>query len=113
MALFENYVFLKGNCGPELKSGSFDNGTGWLSCSMAVTESWKSDEGKWLEETQWFNFNFIGKLAERAKERLGKGVYFQVEGSIKFTQKDNVTYTNVRVDSFDVLERVPKQQEAA
>jgi single-strand DNA-binding protein len=110
MALFENYVYLKGNCGPELKSGTFGNGSGWLSCSIAVNDSWKNDKGEWQEETQWFNLNFIGKLAERAKERLGKGVYFQVEGAIKFQEKDGATYTNVRVDSFDVLERAAKSQ---
>lgn len=53
------------------------------SFSVAVSRTWKSQEGERREETEWFNVVAWGNLAEICKTHLHKDQQVYVEGRVQ------------------------------
>lgn len=82
MRNLRNSVQLIGNVGsaPEVKS--FDSGRVKATCSIATNSSYKNQKGEKIEETQWHNLVFWGKLAEVVSEYVKKGNEIAIEGKL-------------------------------
>lgn len=82
MARGLNKVTLIGHLGkdPELKYTP--NGTAVCNFSLATTESYKGDDGNWVEKTEWHNIVVWRKLAETCSQYLKKGSKIYMEGKI-------------------------------
>lgn len=50
---------------------------------VAVNRNRKAADDQWQEHTDWFGVTAFGPLAERAAERLGKGLRVVVEGRLE------------------------------
>lgn len=64
-----------------------------LKFSLAVTESWKDQQGQWQERVDWIDCTKWGKSAKLA-EKLVKGRYIIVEGKLR----KNEQYTRLIVE---------------
>lgn len=82
MRNLRNSVQLIGNVGsaPEVKA--FDSGRVKVTCSIATNSSYKNQKGEKIEETQWHNLVFWGKLAEVVSEYVKKGNEIAIEGKL-------------------------------
>ena|SRR5687767_13031121 len=89
MRNLRNSVQLIGNVGsaPEVKT--FNSGRVKASCSMATNSSYKNQKGEKIEETQWHNLVFWGKLAEVVGEHVKKGNEIAIEGKLMNRAYDN------------------------
>lgn len=89
MRNLRNSVQLIGNVGsaPEVKT--LTTGRVKASCSMATNSSYKNQKGEKIEETQWHNLVFWGKLAEIVSEHLKKGNEIAIEGKLVHRAYDN------------------------
>lgn len=88
-----NKVMLIGHLGkdPELKYTT--NGTAVTRFSLATSESWKDNDGKQVDRTEWHNIVMWRKLAEISAEYLKKGKQVYIEGRIttrSWDDKDGV-----------------------
>ncbi|HAL56902.1 MAG TPA: single-stranded DNA-binding protein [Bacteroidetes bacterium] len=83
MARGLNKVLLIGNLGkdPEMKYTS--GGTAVANFSIAVSESWKDNEGNKQERTEWVNIVAWRKVAEICSQYLKKGSRIYVEGKLQ------------------------------
>ncbi len=84
-----NKATLIGNLGkdPELRYTS--SGVPVASFSLATNESWKDQEGKIQERTEWHNIVAWQKLAEICGEWLKKGSKVYIEGRIQTRSWDD------------------------
>jgi single-strand DNA-binding protein len=83
MAQCLNKVMVIGHLGriPEMRYTP--NGTSVANFSIACNRTWKNSEGEKHVDTEWFNVVAWGKLAEIAKQYLGKGSLAYVEGRLQ------------------------------
>lgn len=101
-----NRVQLIGNVGKEPESTYVPSGKMVTKFSLAVNNTYKvGDEER--KETEWFNIEAWGKLAEIIKEHVKKGSSLYLEGRLK-TDKfekngDTKYFTKVVVSSFQFL----------
>ena len=54
--------------------------------TVATKKSWKDDEGKWQEKSQWHNIVAWGKKLEQVAPRLVKGAHVLVQGELTTRQ---------------------------
>ena len=85
-----NKAIIVGNLGrdPELKEHS--NGL-IAKLSIATTRRYKSKDGNYVNETEWHNVLFFGRVAEICRDYLKKGSCVYVEGRLrtrKYQAKD-------------------------
>jgi single-strand DNA-binding protein len=82
MRNLRNSVQLIGNVGsvPEVKT--LDSGRIKTTCSMATNSTYKNQKGEKVEETQWHNLVFWGKLAEVVEQYVKKGNEIAIEGKL-------------------------------
>jgi len=82
MAKGLNKVLLIGHLGkdPELKYTP--NGTARCSFSLATSDSYKGDDGNWVNTTEWHNIVAWRKLAEICGQYLKKGSKIYAEGKL-------------------------------
>lgn len=73
-----------GNLGRDAELKYSQGGSPMLKFSIAVTEKWTKD-GEAHEKTEWINFCWFGKRAEKIAAYLTKGKQIYVEG--KFTTR--------------------------
>ena len=85
-----NKVILIGHLGKDPDTFTFDDGTKKASFTLATTESYKSREGEWKDQTEWHNIVGYRYLAEK---NIVKGDMVYVEGKIK-TRKYQDKETN-------------------
>lgn len=86
-----NKVMLIGNLGKDPEVRYTTSGQGVASFSVATSEKFKNKSGDMEERTEWHNVVLWGKLAEIAKEYLGKGKTVYIEGRLqtrKWQDKD-------------------------
>lgn len=67
----------------DLRYTTGENSKAVAKFSVATKESWKGNDGKKQEHTEWHNIVIYGKLAEIAGEHMAKGSLVYLEGSIK------------------------------
>lgn len=103
-----NKVSLIGRLGAQPEVVTFDSGKMVARFSIAVNESYKGKDGKWQEDTQWYNINAWGKTAELAKKILDKGQEVIIEGKLVNSSYETKTgekryTTTVNANEFLVL----------
>lgn len=105
-----NRVELIGNLGQDPEMKSTPQGVSYCTFSVATTESYKGQDGNWIENTDWHNVTLWDRLAERAAKNLKKGSKVYIEGRLKHRsyEKDGVTryITDIRADNF--ISMMPK-----
>ncbi|NBC81746.1 MAG: single-stranded DNA-binding protein [Bacteroidetes bacterium] len=76
-----NHVQLIGNLGmdPELKE--FDKNK-LARFSMATNESYKNQQGEWVNDTTWHNIVAWGKMADNIVNKLKKGSRIALNGKL-------------------------------
>jgi single-strand DNA-binding protein len=109
-SMMKNRVQLIGHLGqnPEIKN--FDNGNKMAKMSIATNETYKNNQGEYVQETQWHNIIAWGKVAEVAEKILKKGSEVIAEGKLihrNYTDKDGAKkyITEVQLNNILLLDK--------
>lgn len=78
-----NKVELIGNLGKDPEVKTFEGGNQVASFSIATSEKYKNKEGELVQDTEWHNVVFWGKLAGVIEKYVNKGDRLYVSGKIK------------------------------
>ena len=78
-----NKVMIIGNLGKDPEMRFTPSGQSVTNFTVAVSRSWKNSDGQPQEETEWFNIDAWGRLAELTNEYLSKGRKVYVEGRLR------------------------------
>lgn len=105
-----NSVQLIGHLGADPEVKKIDNGTAVAKIRLATTDSYKTNNGEWKEETQWHMVTAWDTLAERAAKQLSKGSYVLIQGklinrSYEDAQGVKKYITEVRATSYLLLDK--------
>jgi len=94
-----NKVQVIGNLGRDPESRYTPNGTLVVRISVAANRSYRDREGNTRENTQWFNVEAWGKLAEIMNTYLAQGDRVYIEGRLQTDryEKDGGTRYFTRV----------------
>jgi single-strand DNA-binding protein len=84
-----NKVILIGNLGRDPEMRFTASGSPVTSFTMAVSRSYKSQDGEQREETDWFSVDCWNRLAEIANEYLQKGRQVYIEGRVRLDTWDD------------------------
>ena len=103
-----NKVILVGNLGRDPEVRYTREGTAVANLNLATTETWNDGSGQRQERTEWHKVVAWGKLAEIAKEYLGKGKQVYIEGRLQtrsWEDKEGVKRytTEVKADQMVML----------
>jgi single-strand DNA-binding protein len=103
-----NKVILIGNLGRDPEIRYTRDGTAVANLNLATSDSWNDAQGQRQERTEWHRVVAWGKLAEIAKEYLGKGRQVFIEGRLQtrsWEDKDgNKRYTTeIKADQMVML----------
>ncbi len=103
-----NKVILVGNLGRDPEVRYTREGTAVANLNLATTETWNDGSGQRQERTEWHRVVAWGKLAEIAKEYLGKGKQVYIEGRLQtrsWEDKEGVKRytTEVKADQMVML----------
>ena len=105
MAKGLNKVLLIGHLGkdPELKYTP--NGTAVCNFSIASSDSYKGDDGNWVDRTEWHNIVVWRKLAEICGQYLKKGSKIYMEGKLttESYEKDGIKRYITKIVMSDML----------
>ena len=105
MAKGLNKVLLIGHLGkdPELKYTP--NGTAVCNFSLASSDSYKGDDGNWVDRTEWHNIVVLRKLAEICGQYLKKGSKIYMEGKLttESYEKDGIKRYITKIVMSDML----------
>jgi single-strand DNA-binding protein len=96
-----NRVTVLGNLTRDVELRHTPNGFAVASLSLAVTESWKDDQGQWQERTHFVDVTLWRELAEAAG-MLTKGTPVLVTGRLtndSWTDKDGSKRSSVKVEA--------------
>ena len=83
MARGVNKVILLGRLGKDPEMRYTPSGTAIATFSMATNHRQKSQDGEWVDKTEWHNLIAFGKTAEIAGEYLKKGKQLYIEGRLQ------------------------------
>ncbi len=84
-----NKVILLGNLGKDPEVRNLESGAKVATFSLATNRSYKAQDGKRVEETEWHNIVLWGALADLAEKFLAKGRQVYIEGRIRTRQWDD------------------------
>lgn len=84
-----NKVILLGNLGKDPEVRNLESGAKVATFSLATNRSYKAQDGKRVEETEWHNIVLWGALADLAEKFLAKGRQVFIEGRIRTRQWDD------------------------
>jgi single-strand DNA-binding protein len=108
MKNINNMVQLMGNLGkaPEVKN--FEGGKKMARTSIATSESYKSQKGERVKETQWHNLVAWGKCAEIMERYLKKGSEVVIQGRLtsrSYDDKEGIRryFTEIVVQELKIL----------
>ena len=109
-----NKVMMIGNVGKDPEMKYTPNGKAVVSLSMALSETWKDNDGNKQEKTEWVNIVAWQKLAEIIGEYVKKGSRIYIEGKLQTRsyEKDGVKkyITEVVADNMLLLDNKEKSQ---
>lgn len=108
MAKGINKAIIIGNLGDDPEVRYMPNGDAVANLSVATSESWKDQQGKPQERTEWHKVTMYRKLAEIAGQYLRKGAQVYIEGKMQTRkwqdQQGNDRYTTeVIADKLQML----------
>lgn len=83
MNALRNKVTLIGHLGNDPELTTFENGKKVVRFNIATNESYKNEEGKRIENTQWHTIIAWNNLAKIVSENLKKGEQIALEGKLK------------------------------
>ena len=78
-----NKIIVIGNLGKDPEMRYTPNGQGVTSFTIASNRRYTTAAGEQREETEWFNVNAWGRLAELCNQYLIKGRQVYVEGTLR------------------------------
>lgn len=78
-----NKIIVIGNLGRDPEMRYTPSGQGVTSFSVASSRRYTTSSGEQREETEWFNVNAWGRLAELCNQYLTKGQQVYVEGRLR------------------------------
>jgi single-strand DNA-binding protein len=84
-----NKAILLGNLGKDPEIRNLESGAKVATFSMATNRTYKAQDGKRVEETEWHNIVLWGALADLAEKFLAKGRQVYIEGRIRTRQWDD------------------------
>lgn len=110
MSTVRNSVQLIGHLGADPEIKTLESGMQVAKLRLATSESYKSANGEWKEETQWHNIVAWGPIAERAGKYFHKGSFILVQGKLTYrdyTDAQGVKkyFTEVRAITLMPLEK--------
>jgi single-strand DNA-binding protein len=88
-----NKVILVGNLGKDPEIRYLPSEEAVAGVTLATSNKYKNRNGEMVDETEWHNVTFFGRLAEIAGQYLKKGSSIYVEGRIKtekYTDKNGI-----------------------
>ncbi len=92
MNTLKNSVTLIGRLGTEPEVRTFESGRKLVSFPLATNETYTSEDGKKVTDTQWHNITTWGRNAENAENILKKGSYVALRGKLIYrTYKQDET----------------------
>ena len=100
---------------PELKYAG--NGTAILSLGIAIDDSYKNQQGEWINKAIFLDLSVFGKYAESLNGRLSKGDNVFIDGKLKYEEwNDQATgqkrnKISVNVDSIQLTQKKESNQE--
>jgi single-strand DNA-binding protein len=110
-----NRVQLIGRLGKDPESRFTPTGKKVTSFSLAVGQRWKGADGKVKEQTEWFNIEAWGRIAEICQQYLQKGRLVFIEGRLKtdrYEDKGETKYfTKVVATSMQMLEKKAEEED--
>lgn len=106
----KNYVRLIGHLGADPELITFESGKKLVKVTMATNDSYKNQEGEWVQNTQWHNLLCWDVLADKANEKFKKGLEVMVEGRIinkTYVDKEGVNRftTEIGVSDWLILQK--------
>ena len=84
-----NKVILLGNLGKDPVVRSLESGAKVASFSIATSRTYKGQDGKAIDETEWHNVSLWGNLADLAEKYLTKGRQVYIEGRLRTRQYED------------------------
>jgi single-strand DNA-binding protein len=84
-----NKVMLIGNLGRDPEVRSTPSGQTVTTFSIATSRKWKNRDGQQQDETEWYNIEAWGRLAEICGQYLQKGSKVYIEGRGKTDSWDD------------------------
>ena len=100
-----NKIIVIGNLGRDPEMRYTASGQGVTSFSVASSRRYTTSSGEQREETEWFNVNAWGRLAELCNQYLTKGQQVYVEGRLSsrsYETRDGQTRFSLEVNLTDV-----------
>ena len=102
-----NKVTLIGHTGKEVEIVNFEKGK-IAKVSLATNDYYTNSLGERVEETQWHNLVFNGKLADIMEKYVQKGKEIAVEGKLTYRTYDDKDgqkrfFTEIRVEELLLL----------
>ena len=102
-----NKVTLIGHTGKEVEIVNFEKGK-LAKVSLATNDYYTNSLGEKVEETQWHNLVFNGKLADIMEKYVQKGKEIAVEGKLVYRMYDDKDgqkrfFTEIRVEELVLL----------
>ena len=78
-----NKVMIIGHLGRDPEMRYMPSGSPMTTFSVATSRRWKSKDGEYRSETEWFSVVAWGRLAEICNQYLSKGQQVYVEGRLQ------------------------------
>ena len=102
-----NKVTLIGHTGKEVEIVNFEKGK-IAKVTLATNDYYTNSLGERVEETQWHNLIFNGKLADIMEKYVQKGKEIAVEGKLTYRTYDDKDgqkrfFTEIRVEELVLL----------
>lgn len=88
MAKGLNKVMLIGHLGKDPEMSYTPKGIALCRFSLATSDSYKGEDGNWIDRTEWHNITVWNKLAEICSQYLKKGSKIYMEGKIQTDSYD-------------------------
>jgi len=113
-----NKVMLIGNVGKDPEPRHLENGTMFVTITVATSERYKDRNGEVKEQTEWHNIVCWRSLAEIVEKYVRKGAQVYIEGKLRSRswedQNGQKRYvTEIIADTLRLLGRKPEQPSVA
>ena len=108
MAKSVNKVILLGNVGKDPEIRSTPGGTMVANFSLATSDRFQDQQGKWQDRTEWHNLVAFKRTAEIVRDYVKKGSKLYIEGKIQtrtWDDKEGVKHykTEILVNDLSLL----------